>query len=299
MNNLHENSVLKAAIAMSVVFHLILLLWPTIAPLALPNENIDQSLEIILVNAKHDRRPLNAQAYAQVNLDGGGENDAGRAKSPLPDMHKSENGENRILEQKRIRELEELQRQLIDQVRNETRFNSQRRLDKKEVEEIDPNANGRDLTDNKKAIARSIAEISQTIEDQNKRPRKTYLSPSTQGVAHALYYKAFQQKVEKLGTLNFPQHNGKKLYGEVIVHIPIFQDGTIYEKEGGPRIEKSSGNPLLDADALRIVRKSAPFGHVPPNMRSPDKDDVWIVTTKFKFTREQQLETEMRGRTHS
>ena len=79
------------------------------------------------------------------------------------------------------------------------------------------------------------------------------------------------------------------------IYIPIFQDGTIYEKGGGPKVEKTSGNRALDAAALKIIRKAAPFGNFPPNMRSKDKDDIWIVITRFKFTREQQLETEMRG----
>ncbi|MBY0574594.1 MAG: TonB family protein, partial [Undibacterium sp.] len=135
-------------------------------------------------------------------------------------------------------------------------------------------------------------------EDQNKRPRKTFLSPSTQAVGHAIYYKALQKKVEDVGTINFPQLHGKKLYGEVIVYIPIFQDGTIYEKNGGPKVERSSGIAALDAAALRIVRKAAPFGNFPRNMRSKDKDDIWIVVTRFKFTRDQQLETEMRGGVH-
>jgi protein TonB len=43
------------------------------------------------------------------------------------------------------------------------------------------------------------------------------------------------------------------------VYIPIFQDGTIYEKEGGPRIEKSSGNKALDKAALRNRAQSAPW----------------------------------------
>jgi protein TonB len=101
--------------------------------------------------------------------------------------------------------------------------------------------------------------------------------------------------VEDVGTLNFPQKDGKKLYGELIVYIPIFQDGTIYEKDGGPKVEKSSGNSALDAAALRIVRRAAPFGKFPPNMRSVDKDDLWVVITRFKFTRDQLLETELRG----
>ena len=104
-----------------------------------------------------------------------------------------------------------------------------------------------------------------------------------------------QKKIEDFGTANFPQKEGKKLYGELIVYIPIFQDGSIYEKEGGPRIEKSSGDKALDKAALRIVRSAAPFGKFPQNMRSTDKDDLWVVITRFKFTREEQLETELRG----
>lgn len=238
---------------------------------------------------------MSAQALAQVNLEGGGANDEGRAKSPLPDMRRTEDGDSVLVAQRKIEELEERQRQLIDQFRNESRFKSQRLVDRKKLTENTHQEDGKDQVDSNKSLARSIAEISQTIEDQNKRPRKTFLSPSTQAVGHAIYYKTLQKKVEDVGTINFPVDHGKKLYGEVIVYIPIFQDGTIYERDGGPKVEKSSGIPALDNAALRIVRRAAPFGHFPPNMRSKDKDDIWIVITRFKFTREQQLQTEMRG----
>jgi protein TonB len=139
------------------------------------------------------------------------------------------------------------------------------------------------------------AEITQRISDENKRPRKTFISPSTREAGYAMYYKAMQKRVEETGTLNFPRQNGSKLYGELVVYIPIFQDGSIYEKEGGPRIERSSGNAALDRAALAIVRRSAPFGSFPANMRSSDKDDLWIVITRFKFTREEKLQAELRG----
>ncbi len=290
-----DNLILSAAILVSVLFHTILLMVHFVLPKVDTVAVEDSGLEIILVNAKHAKRPMQAQALAQVNLDGGGANDEGRSKSPLPDMRRSEDGDSVQVAQKKIEELEERQKQLIDQVRNETRFKSQRVLDKKQLDDNQQTENGRDQTDSSKILARSIAEISQTIEDQNKRPRKTFLSPSTQAVGHAIYYKALQKKIEEIGTINFPQFNGKKMYGEVIIYIPIFQDGTIYEKAGGPKVEKTSGNAALDSAALKIVRKAAPFGSFPPNMRSKDKDDIWIVITRFKFTRDQQLETEMRG----
>jgi protein TonB len=139
------------------------------------------------------------------------------------------------------------------------------------------------------------AEITQRISDQNKRPKKTFISPSTRGVGYAMYYKALQKRVEEVGTLSFPQQNGRKLYGELVMYIPVFQDGSIYEKEGGPRVERSSGNRALDQAALGIVRRAAPFGKFPANMRSTDKDDLWIVITTFKFTREGKLQAELRG----
>jgi protein TonB len=291
-----NNLILSSAIFISVIFHILLMLVHFVSPKAAEIPPIDPGLEIILVNAKSDKRPLNAQALAQVNLEGGGQHDKGRAKSPLPDMQKNEQGESVLAAQRKIEELEEKQKKLMDQIRKETAFQSQKQLDARQVN--DPQVTDREQKENSKALSRSMAEISETIEEQNKRPRKTFLSPSTQAVGHAIYYKTLQKKIESVGTINFPQKNGKKMYGDVIIYIPIFQDGTIYEKNGGPKVEKSSGNKMLDNAALKIVRKSAPFGNFPENMRSKDKDDIWIIVTRFKFTRDQQLETEMRGGAH-
>ena len=80
-----------------------------------------------------------------------------------------------------------------------------------------------------------------------------------------------------------------------MVYIPVFQDGTIYTKDGGPRVERSSGNPALDAAALRIVRQAAPFGNFPVHMRTQGKDDLWEVITRFRFTREEKMQAELRG----
>jgi protein TonB len=66
-------------------------------------------------------------------------------------------------------------------------------------------------------------------------------------------------------------------------------------KDGGPRVEQSSGNRALDAAALQIVRRAAPFGGFPANMRTRGKDDLWEVITRFRFTREEKMQTELRG----
>lgn len=298
MKSIFDNLILSTAILISVVLHGMLLLMHFAAPSPAATLATDPGLEVILVNAKHEKKPLNAEALAQANLEGGGASDAGRAKSPLPDMRKIENGENIKVAKRRIEELEEQQKKLIDQFRKKAPFSSQQPNDKAQADDYKPQLNGPDQSDSNQALARMAAEISQTMEDQNKRPRKTFITPSTQAVGYAMYYKALQKRVEDIGTLNFPQKDGKKLYGELIIYIPIFQDGSIYEKDGGPKVEKSSGNAALDAAALRIVRRAAPFGKFPLNMRSTDKDDLWVVITRFRFTRDQQLETELRGGAH-
>lgn len=275
--------------------HGVLLAVRIVAPDALKFQPADPGLEVILVNAKHDKKPLVADALAQVSLNGGGNADAGRAKSPLPDMHKSDDGENIRVARRRIAELEEEQEKMLSQMVSKTPFIAPQITDKDRPRDPPVRPDGVDKVDSEKAFTRQVAEISKHVEDYNKRPRKTQITPSTRAVGYALYYKAMQTRIETVGTLNFPQKDGRKLYGELLVYIPIFQDGTIYLKEGGPRVEHSSGNIDLDHAALRIVKQAAPFGRFPANMRSADKDDLWEVITRFKFTREDGLETELRG----
>jgi protein TonB len=282
---------MMVAIAVSVVAHAALLAVRFVAPDAFRLEPADPGLEVILVNAKHAKRPLKADALAQANLDGGGQAEAGRSKSPLPDMRKSEDGDSIKAAQRRIAELQEIQQNLLTRARD-SKFNAAPVTEK---DKPDPTRTGADLIESSKAIARAAAEINTRIEDENKRPKKTYITPSTQEVGYAMYYKAMQKRIEEVGTLNFPQVDGRKLYGELVIYIPVFQDGTIYLKDGGVRVEKSSGNPALDKAALAIVRRAAPFGKFPPNMLSSDKDDLWVIITRFKFTREERLETNLRG----
>jgi protein TonB len=276
------------AIGVSVVLHAALLAVRFVAPDSFRLAPTDPGLEVILVNAKHASKPLKADAVANANLDGGGNADAGRAKSPLPDLRKMETGESVKATQRRIAELIQRQENLLTQVRK-SNFNA---APVTERDKPDPNRSGADLLESSKAIARTAAEITQRIDDENKRPKKTFISPSTIGVGYALYYQAMTRRIEEIGTLNFPQKDGRKLYGQVVISIPVFQDGSIYAKDGGITIDRSSGNPTLDQAALDIVRRAAPFGRFPPNMLSSEKNDLWVVTTTFKFARSNKLESE-------
>ena len=290
MKSFQENRFLYVAIGVSLLAHGALLAVHFVAPDAFHIEPSDPGLEVILVNAKHARAPIKADALAQADLDGGGNTDAGRAKSPLPDLRKTENGDSLQAMKRRISELEQEQRDKLTQVTAPSPFVAPPITEKNKP---DPTPTGADVIESSKAFLRSAAEISEHIEEYNKRPKMLTITPSTRGVGYAMYYKTLQKKVEDVGTLNFPQANGRKLYGQLVLSIPIFQDGTIYTRDGGIHVDHSSGNPLLDQAAIRIVERSAPFGKFPPNMLSSEKDDLWLIITTFKFTRDEKLQAEM------
>ncbi len=146
-------------------------------------------------------------------------------------------------------------------------------------------------TESKEYMQRREAEIERRIREFNEDPKKTFISPSTREVGYAMYYHQVAQKIENVGTRDFPKEVAKSLYGEVIVSIPVFHDGTIYEKDGGPIVEKSSGIPMLDQAALNIARRAAPFDTFPKNMRTPERDDVWVITARFNFTQTDDTES--------
>lgn len=290
-----QNRTLSIAIAASVLLHGALLAVRFTAPDSFRFKPVDPGLEVILVNAKHDRAPLKADALAQANLDGGGNAESGRSKSPLPDMQRSEDGDGLKAIQRRIEELEQQQRLLAQT--NKKHHTKAPLIKDSSKPEVRQRSDGQDVAESAREIMRREAEIDKRIEDENKRPKKTFISPSTREVGYAMYFDSVRQRIEKVGTLNFPQKDGRKLYGELTMSIAVFQDGNIYRtgNDDGITIERSSGNPALDEAAKRIVRRAAPFGAFAKNMRSSDRDDVWVMTTRFKFTRDEALEAEMQG----
>jgi protein TonB len=290
VNLFSQHRLLSLALGISLLVHGLFLAVHFAAPDAFKLKPTDPELEVILVNARHDTKPVNAEALAQANLDGGGNAERGRAKSPLPDMRRVETGDSVKAQQRRVAELEEQQRKMLAQMQQ-----SQQHVTSAEVQKPKdaPQLNARDMLDTARAMARMEAEVAKSVEEYNKRPKKIQITPSTREVGYAQYYKTLQDKIEKVGTLNFPTRDGQKLYGELLLVIPVFQDGTIYERDGGVMVRTSSGNAALDQAAVAIVRRSAPFGRFPDNMRSSGRDDVWEIVTRFRFTRDQGLQTQV------
>jgi len=104
---------------------------------------------------------------------------------------------------------------------------------------------------------------------------------------YAIYYDHMRRAVEDRGTENFPEVGGKKLYGTLTMGVTINHDGRILKTE----IVESSGSRTLDRRADAIVRSAAPFGRFNEAMHQK-ADQIWVVS-RFKFTRDETLETKL------
>lgn len=275
---------LGVAVALSIVIHGVFLFTHWGSKKSFHIIPPDTSLEVVLVNTRSQKIPQKPDAVAQANLDGGGQVDRGYSKSPLAQTQKALPEKRVAATEKKIRALEKQQEKLMGQVKDALGRQSVSPIEKGKA----------DVTQQAGETANRAAVLEKNISDQGKQPKKTYITPRTREVGYAMYYKVMQRKIEEVGTLNFPEQNGRRLYGELIVYIPVSQDGRIYEKEGGPRIQRSSGNPVLDQAALKIIRRAAPFAAFPAKMRSKVGGDVWVVVTRFRFTRDEQLQTQLR-----
>ena len=287
-----EDQRLWIAVGFSFLLHAALLAVKFAPPTNQTSKPLSSGLEIILVNARHDKAPVNADALAQANLSGGGNTELGRARSPLPNLQQSVDGNHIETQRRKIAELEQQQERMLSQLftLSKERIKVAEKSIKKSVD-----VSTKPETMDTVALARREAEIAKQVSDYNKRPIKSQLTPSTREVSYAVYYATLQKQIERTGTRYFPQQEGKKIYGDLIVYIPVYQDGSIYEKEGGPRIEKTSGNRMLDHAALAIVRRAAPFGSFPKGALGDGKTHVWEIITRFRFTRDEVLETSAAG----
>ena len=134
-----------------------------------------------------------------------------------------------------------------------------------------------------------LAQIEKRIQEENARPRKRYVSPSTQEVSYARYYDVIRRKIEAKGTLDFPQSQGQKLYGSLIMVITIDTRGHVISAE----VSQGSGNPLLDFHAKQIARNAAPYGPFNEVMRR-EMDQLALVT-RFSFDHNNTLQTTLQG----
>ena len=273
-------STLQVALAVSIAAHGALLLVRFVDPEGFNRVFQDTPLEVILVNSRSGEAPEKAQAIAQANLAGGGEAQAGRATSPLPPSALTEMGDANEDTKKQIEQLQETQQQMLTQVRRELAL----------LPPTDPlreqgTPEEREQENRRRQLIELLAEIEKRINEENARPKKRYISPATREEVYALYYDQLRRKIEDRGTRNFPENQGRKLYGELTMNVTVDAEGRVVETE----VVRGSGSKVLDRRSVAIVVAAAPYGRFNAAMRR--NADQLVITSRFRFTRDENLET--------
>ncbi|QTN23894.1 TonB family protein [Rhizobacter sp. AJA081-3] len=273
-------STLQLALLFSVGVHAALLGVRFVDPEGFNRVFQDTPLEVILVNSRSGEAPSVAAAIAQANLQGGGDAERGRATSPLPPAATIEMGDSNEDARRQVEQLMETQQQLLAQMRRELAL-----LPPPDPQRDQGAPEERSLEEKRRRLVELLAEIEKRINEENARPKKRYISPATREEVYALYYDQLRRKIEERGTRNFPEYQGKKLYGELVMNVTVDVEGRVIDTE----VVRPSSSKILDRRAVAIVKAASPFGPFSAAMRR--KADQLVITSRFKFTREDGLET--------
>ena len=271
-----QSHILAVAVVISVFLHGILLS----IHFQLPDDKRFAAmapLEVVIVNSKTRSRPTQAQVLAQSNLDGGGNTDEKRrAMSPLPTLAENRPGDAVLDARRRIQELEEQQRQLLTQVAPQ--HNPAPSTEARTPVEPQREARGIALRDSSLALVRSLeAQVARQIDEYNQRPKKTFVGARATEFRFAQYVEDWRLKIERIGTLNYPDGARGRIYGSLRLSVAINADGTLNRLD----VERSSGQPILDQAAEKIVKMGAPYARFPDSIRRDT--DILVITRTWNF----------------
>ncbi len=282
-----DTRLLQWALAISILLHATALALQFKVPQRLGWKASQSTMEVVLVNAKSREAPTRATALAQANLDRGGNVDENRrAATPLPVTEPRNPGRDLAEAQRRVRELEAQQKRLLTQARKaKTRVqNTPPRAAAGDEQANKPS--GRDLADMALATMRLQAQIDKQVEEYQKRPRKKFIGANAAEYRFAQYEEDWRVKVERVGTLNYPQEARGKMYGNLRMTVAIRPDGSVESVE----LDRSSGLKVLDDAAFRIVRMAARYAPFPPDIRK--EYDLLVITRTWFFGQGDKLWTE-------
>lgn len=279
-----SENLLWGAVSVSLVVHAILLAAHFKYSDILPTRQVDKGLEVVLVNSRHAHAPKDAQVLAQTNLDGGGNSSTkARPSTPLPPQQQNQEGESLVEMQQRVEQLEARQRELLR--RSDAIAKAQVETPSPDEAEAAERVRGKDLIESTRAIAQLEAEIRKQQQAYAERPRKAFIGSRAKEYRFAQYVEDWRQKIERVGTLNFPKGaQGNKLYGSLMITVEVKHDGSVLSAE----VKRSSGSKELDAHAMRVLQLAAPFAAFSPQIRKDT--DVIVISRTWKFAKSDTLD---------
>ena len=276
---------MQVAIIASIAFHLVAIVGlgfklPGLMRDVAPHNMMD----VVLVNSKSPTKPVKPDALAQANLDGGGNTDKKlRAATPLPALDPRDPAPELKAAEARVKQLENEARELMVKMKSQTAVSPLEQAASAKADSTE----ARDLIERSLEIQRLEAQIRREMQAYQERPRRMFIGARTQEYRFAHYIDTWRQKVERIGTLNYPaEARARKIYASLRITVAIKANGEVEDVE----INKSSGYRFLDDAAKRIVRMAAPFEPFPQDIRRDV--DILHITRTWNFTRADELTTE-------
>jgi periplasmic protein TonB len=280
-----SDEILAAALTLSLALHGLLLMVHFTFPDFKLARNGDKNLEVVLVNAHHARAPDKAEALAQANVDGGGASEhKARPSTPLPPQDQRREGDSLQEAHRRTVQAETHAQQVMTQAQSSASLHSETRREQQPAE-TQPRYSGYDLMDSSAAMVRMDAAIDKTLNEAAQRPRRAFVGARTRSVVEATYVEHWRQKVERIGTLNYPEAARGKIYGSLKMTVHVRADGSVEAVD----IDQSSGHPELDEAARHIALMAAPYAAFPPDLRA--ETDILGITRTWSFTQGEQIRT--------
>ncbi len=264
---------LRWAILLSLLCHAALLGWQR--QVSAPVRPPVSELEIVMMNAGTESTPVKAQVLAQVSVDGGGQATSGVASSHLPYL--GDAPEAVVLERliKQRLQLEAEQQQLLLQLKS-----AQVVAENRPTEQFlkDSQQPGQDERDQEQVLLNnSFAALSEQVQKYNQRPRKLFEAPSAQLAQYADYVNLWRQRVEQVGTQQYPTGTDGKAYGSVQASLTIRSDGVLTDIN----IDRPSDKALLNQAVRRIAQLASPFAPFPREMAK--QVDQIVLTRTWHF----------------
>ncbi len=280
---------LALAVAASILLHATLLAT-TFTAGRQPRASAPQPLEVVLVNARTTQAPVKAQVLAQSNLDGGGNTDqARRAKSPFPQATTGVDvPDPAAAARAQAARLEEETRRLLTQLKGVVPPTASESIAGPRPQPPIEQANApesAELVARSLEAARLSAQIAQSFEAYQQRPRRNFIGAQAKEFRFARYAEDWRAKIERVGNLNYPDEaRRQKLYGTLVLTVAIRRDGSV----DSIQVNRSSGFKLLDQAAIRIVELAAPFAAFPPDIARDT--DILEITRTWSFTTADQFQ---------
>ncbi|BBD80105.1 energy transducer TonB [Aerosticca soli] len=234
------------------------------------------TLDVTLVDVANRRAPVHADFLAQLDNQGGGEQDrVARPSAPVagPLPIPTQGTAPRPVEATEPRPQTATPMHLIT-TRGEAGVTVPSAQEHRVQEsQALPDADERRRAEEMAALA---AELRARTEAYAKRPKKKFISANTREYAYAAYMRGWVDRVERIGNLNYPEEARRRgLHGELELTVTLARDGSVKAID----VTRSSGQPILDRAAIQIVRLAAPFAPIP----SEERIDELHITRTWQF----------------